>query len=143
MKSTDVHAIDVHVGQMIRARRKILGISQERLADELGLTFQQVQKYERGTNRVSASKLVQIAMALDTDPGFVFVGLNLQGEAIHAGDRGDEILFMFGEGGGAVLARLYNDLTNEQRISVINVAKAIHSAIRPATDTDAPDLKAA
>ena len=56
--------IDKHVGSRIRERRKELGMSQERLAEHLGLTFQQVQKYERGSNRVSASKLFEIAQAL-------------------------------------------------------------------------------
>ncbi len=56
-------------------RRKLLGISQERLAEALGLTFQQVQKYERGANRVSASKLFEIAKALQTPVAFFFDGL--------------------------------------------------------------------
>ncbi len=68
--------VDVHVGQRIRARRKALGVSQERLAGELGLTFQQVQKYERGANRVSASKLWEIARALGSDLSSFFEGLN-------------------------------------------------------------------
>lgn len=58
--------IDVYVGGRIRARRKDLGVSQEKLGDELGLTFQQIQKYERASNRVSASKLFAIAQTLDT-----------------------------------------------------------------------------
>jgi transcriptional regulator with XRE-family HTH domain len=68
--------VDIHVGQRIRARRKALGVSQERLAGELGLTFQQVQKYERGANRVSASKLWEIARALGADLSSFFEGLN-------------------------------------------------------------------
>ena len=58
--------VDLHVGARVRMRRKLLGISQEKLAEELGLTFQQIQKYERGANRVSASKLYEIARALST-----------------------------------------------------------------------------
>jgi transcriptional regulator with XRE-family HTH domain len=58
--------IDVDVGARVRARRVFLGLSQTKLADALGLTFQQVQKYERGDNRVSASTLVRVARALDT-----------------------------------------------------------------------------
>jgi transcriptional regulator with XRE-family HTH domain len=58
--------IDVEVGIRIRTRRKLLGISQTQLAQSLGLTFQQVQKYERGANRVSASTLVRIARTLET-----------------------------------------------------------------------------
>ena len=67
--------VDVHVGDRIRRRRRALGLSQDRLADQLGLTFQQVQKYERGANRVSASKLYQIARALQASIPYFFEGL--------------------------------------------------------------------
>jgi transcriptional regulator with XRE-family HTH domain len=67
--------IDVGVGARIRERRKLLKISQERLADALGLTFQQVQKYERGANRVSASKLYEIAIVLGVPVGYFFADL--------------------------------------------------------------------
>lgn len=67
--------VDLHVGARIRMRRKILGVSQERLAEDLGLTFQQIQKYERGANRVSASKLYEIARSLQSPIGFFFEGL--------------------------------------------------------------------
>ena len=67
--------IDVHVGDRVRRRRRALGVSQEQLADKLGLTFQQVQKYERGANRVSASKLYQIASALQASVAYFFEGL--------------------------------------------------------------------
>ena len=67
--------VDLHVGARIRMRRKILGVSQERLADDLGLTFQQIQKYERGANRVSASKLYEIAKSLQSPVGYFFEGL--------------------------------------------------------------------
>jgi len=59
------HFVDVHVGAKIRQRRKALNISQGTLAEAAGLTFQQIQKYERGTNRISASKLHLISLALD------------------------------------------------------------------------------
>jgi transcriptional regulator with XRE-family HTH domain len=64
--------IDVHVGSRIRLRRTLLGISQERLAEAIGLTFQQVQKYERGMNRVSSSRLVDLANALDVTIQYFF-----------------------------------------------------------------------
>src|SRR5437868_8087946 len=67
--------IDRHVGLRIRMRRKELGISQERLAESIGLTFQQVQKYERAANRVSASKLWEMARALRTSIAYFFEGL--------------------------------------------------------------------
>ncbi|MBB2159453.1 helix-turn-helix domain-containing protein [Gluconacetobacter sacchari] len=67
--------VDVHVGGRIRLRRALLGMSQERLGEALGLTFQQVQKYERGTNRVSASRLYELSDVLDVPVSFFFDGL--------------------------------------------------------------------
>ena len=67
--------VDLHVGGRVRMRRKMLGVSQERLAEALGLTFQQVQKYERGANRISASKLYEIARFLSAPIAYFFEGL--------------------------------------------------------------------
>jgi transcriptional regulator with XRE-family HTH domain len=64
--------IDAHVGSRIRLRRTLLGLSQERLGEALGLTFQQVQKYETGVNRVSASRLFDLSRVLDVPIGFFF-----------------------------------------------------------------------
>ncbi len=64
--------IDVHVGARVRLRRTLLGITQEKLGEALGLTFQQVQKYERGANRVSASRLFDMARVLDVPVGYFF-----------------------------------------------------------------------
>jgi transcriptional regulator with XRE-family HTH domain len=69
------HPIDLHVGLRLRMRRKEMRITQESLAETLGLTFQQIQKYERGANRVSASKLWEIARMLKTPIGYFFEGL--------------------------------------------------------------------
>jgi transcriptional regulator with XRE-family HTH domain len=79
--------IDLHVGGRVRLRRKFIGLSQEQLADALGLTFQQVQKYERGSNRVSASKLYAIARTLGVPIAFFFDGLADPMD----GDQGDEV----------------------------------------------------
>ena len=72
---TETHPVDIHVGAMIRMRRKLLGVSQDQLATALGLSFQQVQKYERGFNRVSASKLYEIGRYLKVGTGYFFQGL--------------------------------------------------------------------
>ena len=64
--------VDKHVGSRVRMRRVLVGMSQERLGDALGLTFQQVQKYEKGTNRIGASRLQQIAGVLNVSPAFFF-----------------------------------------------------------------------
>lgn len=64
--------IDVHVGSRVRLRRTLLGMSQEKLGEALGLTFQQIQKYERGVNRIGASRLFDLARVLDVPIGFFF-----------------------------------------------------------------------
>ena len=66
---------DKHVGNRIRTRRLMLNMSQNKLARTIGVTFQQVQKYEKGSNRVGASRLLQIASALEVPIGFFFEGL--------------------------------------------------------------------
>ncbi len=64
--------IDVHVGSRVRLRRTLLGLSQEKLGEALGLTFQQVQKYERGANRIGASRLFDLSRVLDVPVSFFF-----------------------------------------------------------------------
>ncbi len=76
MKSPD--PVDVHVGARMRFRRMSVGMSQEALAARLGLTFQQVQKYEKAQNRIGASRLFRIAQALDVSVAFFFEGLEDQ-----------------------------------------------------------------
>lgn len=68
------NAIDVEVGARIKLKRKLIGMSQQSLAGKLGVTFQQVQKYEKGANRVGASRLSQIATALDVPMSYFFDG---------------------------------------------------------------------
>ena len=81
--------VDTHVGSRIRFRRKLLGLSQGQLADSLGLTFQQVQKYERGSNRVSASKLYETAKTLQVSIAYFFEGLNDPAAALTKGTAAD------------------------------------------------------
>ena len=66
--------IDKHVGSRVRMRRILLGMSQEKLGEALNLTFQQVQKYEKGTNRIGASRLQQISKSLNVPPAYFFDG---------------------------------------------------------------------
>lgn len=67
--------VDSHVGSKIRLRRQVLKMSQEKLGESLGVTFQQVQKYERGANRVGASRLYKLSQVLDVPIGFFFEGI--------------------------------------------------------------------
>ncbi|SLN73018.1 transcriptional repressor DicA [Oceanibacterium hippocampi] len=64
--------IDIHVGSRVRLRRNLKGMSQEKLGLAIGLTFQQIQKYERGANRIGSSRLFQLAQVLDVPPSFFF-----------------------------------------------------------------------
>ena len=72
VRTSRSNAVDAHVGRRIRLRRTLLGMSQERLAEALGLTFQQVQKYEKGVNRVGASRLFDLARVLEVPIGYFF-----------------------------------------------------------------------
>jgi transcriptional regulator with XRE-family HTH domain len=74
MPKNGAHPTDKHVGSRVRMRRMMLGMSQEKLGDALGITFQQVQKYEKGTNRISASRLQSISEILQVPIDFFFEG---------------------------------------------------------------------
>jgi transcriptional regulator with XRE-family HTH domain len=81
--------IDVHVGARLRLRRNMLGLSQEKLGDAIGLTFQQVQKYERGFNRISASRLHEMSRVLDVPVAFFFDNTDpVRAPAVSAGFAG-------------------------------------------------------
>lgn len=67
-----INPVDQHVGARVRLRRTLLGYSQEKLGDMLGLTFQQIQKYERGANRIGASRLFDLSLVLDVPVGYFF-----------------------------------------------------------------------
>lgn len=101
--SRKANPIDVHVGSRVRLRRMLLGISQERLGEQLGLTFQQVQKYEKGINRIGASRLFDLAKVLSVPVQFFYedvpAAAATSGHAGHAagfGERGsDNYMFEF------------------------------------------------
>jgi transcriptional regulator with XRE-family HTH domain len=80
---------DKHVGSRVRMRRMMLGMSQEKLGDALGLTFQQVQKYEKGTNRIGASRLQQISQILQVPVSFFFEGAPVAVTAIRSEGMGE------------------------------------------------------
>ena len=85
--------IDIHVGSRIRLRRTILKMSQEKLADQLGITFQQVQKYENGSNRVGASRLYAISQILGTEVSYFYEGYEAgeRFEGVEAAEGVDKI----------------------------------------------------
>ena len=75
MAAKKPNPIDIHVGTRLRQRRVTRGVSQEKLGEQLGVTFQQIQKYEKGTNRIGASRLFEIARFLDIPVGYFYEGL--------------------------------------------------------------------
>ena len=79
--------VDIHVGKRLHARRLELGLSQETLAGHAGITYQQIQKYEHGMNRISASRLFKLAGALGVSPGWFFEGLTPDGLPIASGKQ--------------------------------------------------------
>ena len=87
-KDSRPNPIDVHVGSRVRLRRTLMGMSQERLGEALGLTFQQVQKYERGVNRVGASRLYDLARVLDVPISFFYDDMPESVSGIRAPARG-------------------------------------------------------
>lgn len=87
--------VDLHVGARVRMRRKFLGMSQEGLAETIDLTFQQVQKYERGSNRISASKLYEISRALKAPVAYFFEGYGAT-EAVEGFSESESEQFVHG-----------------------------------------------
>ena len=116
--------IDVAVGARIRVRRQALKISQSALAEALNLSFQQIQKYERGANRVSASMLVKIARKLECSAAA------LLGETEeHAGDA--EFLALLASPGAVELLSAFNQITDPAtRAAVINIARGLAASSR-------------
>ena len=120
--------VDVHVGARIRMRRRFLGLTQQTLAESLGLTFQQVQKYERGANRVSASKLYDIARALQAPVPYFFEGLadtgSEEADAARGAERSIREFLMTAE--GQELATLYPRIgPSRLRRQVLELVRAI------------------
>lgn len=93
--NTQINPVDLHVGAKVRTRRKFLGLSQSDLADAIGLTFQQVQKYERGSNRISASKLYDISRYLKVPVSYFFDGY-AEGETPDGFNESDSEKFVHG-----------------------------------------------
>jgi transcriptional regulator with XRE-family HTH domain len=114
--------VDHGIGLLIRTRRLELGVSQETLAEMLGITFQQVQKYEKGVNRVAASRLFELAAVLDVPIGYFFQGLTTQAASavaeaeepflhdILATPEGAQLMALFGKIESAKLRRRIIDL---------------------------------
>ncbi len=119
--------IDVHVGARIRTRRLLLGMNQQALAKTIGLTFQQVQRYESGFNRISASRLSAIAEFLGVPVDYFFAGLESPGEQMSAWERRFRELKERSE--TIDLVRLYYAIANpDVRAAFLSLVKTIAAA---------------
>lgn len=117
------HPVDVHVGKRIRHRRWMVGVTQQQLADKVGIKFQQIQKYETGMNRVSASRLWDIADALDVPVSFFFEGLG--GEEAAPREAESDI---FADKEALALVRSYFAIPEAQRRRLFELAKVLSDA---------------
>ena len=130
------HHVDVHVGQRIRRRRWMLGMTQQQLGDAVGIKFQQIQKYETGMNRVSASRLYDIAGALDVPVSFFFEGVGQDGfeEAAAEGmaaansNESTSTTDIFSEKETLELIRCYYQMPEEPRRRLFELTRSLSKA---------------
>ncbi|WP_425098905.1 helix-turn-helix domain-containing protein [Tropicibacter sp. S64] len=117
------HPVDVHVGKRIRHRRWLVGMTQQQLAEHVGIKFQQIQKYETGANRVSASRLWDIADALVVPVSFFFEGIEAEeGEAAKSESVPADIL---GDKEALDLVRSYYAIPENQRRRLFELARVL------------------
>ena len=119
------HPVDVHVGKRIRHRRWMVGMTQQQLGEEVGIKFQQIQKYETGMNRVSASRLWDIAAALDVPVNFFFEGIEDQvgdEDALVALDKRGDLL---ADKEALELVRSYYAIPEPQRRRLFDLARVL------------------
>ena len=123
--------VDVHVGSLVRLRRMFLSISQEKLGKELGISFQQLQKYETGVNRIGAGRLFQIATLLGVDVGYFFEDAPDPGVTPRAGTRGAtaeaSILDFLNTREGLELNRAFHAITDPaRRRTILELVRAVN-----------------
>ncbi len=117
------HPVDVHVGKRIRHRRWMMGMTQQQLADNVGIKFQQIQKYETGMNRVSASRLWDIARTLGVSIVFFFDGIDAAQTQV-AGVEGD----ILADKEALDLVRSYYAIPENQRRRLFDLARVLSDA---------------
>lgn len=119
------HPVDVHVGKRIRHRRWMVGMTQQQLAEKVGIKFQQIQKYETGMNRVSASRLWDIADALEVPVSFFFEGLDQKEPTLPAKGVPADLL---ADKEALELVRSYYAIPETQRRRLFELARVLSDA---------------
>jgi transcriptional regulator with XRE-family HTH domain len=136
MPSKAPNPVDKHVGSRVRMRRLMVGMSQERLGDALGLTFQQIQKYEKGTNRIGASRLQQISEILQVPVSFLFEGVPggaVNAEGVSEAPSPAYVADFLATSEGLALIRAFT------HISDIKLRRAIVELVQQIGGREAPD----
>jgi len=123
------HPVDVHVGSRVRFRRHVMGMSQTELGEQIGVTFQQIQKYERGTNRISASRLFMIANILSAPVEFFFAGLDTdpanKGAGAQSADQ-EKVSTLLQSSDGVSMASAFSNIPNPGvRKNLLNLTRSI------------------
>jgi len=130
--------VDRYVGSRIRMRRIMLGMSQEKLGDALGLTFQQVQKYEKGTNRVGASRVQQIAQILQVPVSFLFdggPGANLTADGLSEAPSSAYVADFLATSEGLALTRAFTRISDAKlRRSIVDMVEQIAAREQPRSE---------
>jgi len=120
------HPVDVHVGKRIRHRRWLAGMTQQQLAESVGIKFQQIQKYETGANRVSASRLWDIAKSMEVDVAFFFDGLeDAKMPAVLDGAVRGAPVDLLGDKEALDLVRSYYAIPENQRRRLFDLARVL------------------
>lgn len=120
-----MNKIDALVGQRIRARRYALGISQTELGEAIGVKFQQIQKYETGTNRVSASRLWAVAEKLGVDVLYFFEGISPATDADNAMDAPVDRMDFLSDQDAVMVMELFRKLPTSQRSAVLRFMRSL------------------
>lgn len=121
------HPIDLHVGKRIRHRRWLIGLTQQALADSVGVKFQQIQKYEIGSNRVSASRLWNIAQTFGVPVAFFFEGVENTDPAI------DDVL---ADRDATLMLQVYYKIPQAKRKPIMEMARALAIVQQPVINTE-------
>ncbi len=131
------HPIDTHVGGRVRLRRTMLGMSQDKLADALGLTFQQIQKYEKGVNRIGASRVFEISHVLGVPIQFFFDDFDVNtgrsyGFAEHGPDDGMAMMELLNTPEGVQLCKHFASIKDPKiRKRVLELVKSLSDGESP------------
>ena len=139
------HPVDIHVGKRLRARRTILGVSQEDIGDSVGITFQQVQKYERGLNRIGSSRLYEFSCLLGVGVSYFFEELDGNSSSKDSSLSDGDFLFeheKFSNKELMSLVKAYQGIDNAKvRKKVLSLVKAIAASEASAKKDDDSNAK--